>query len=358
MSVDPRFGSRRETAERAAYWLLTLQSEELTAAQRAELIDWLRESPQHISELLRALTLQRNLARFKGWHRVLPADDPDVSRVVMRLDVPDGTAVYRRLRHRSRVIGLMAASVAVLSILGAWIFTRLDRTVLTTQFAERREVTLVDGSVVELAPDSEVVVRYRVHERLLTLDHGEALFHVAKNPERPFIVQAAETRVRAVGTVFNVQRGDQGVSVTVVEGRVTVSQQHAPQAAEPESGAGVTPLMLSADEQVTISPRGAATTVRKVHGAAVTSWTRGQLTFDNETIGEIARRFNLYNGIQIRVVDPALGARRISGVFRANDPESFVALVEALTNRDAARRDGDVITLGVPAKNSGPGRQP
>ena len=117
-------------------------------------------------------------------------------------------------------------------------------------------MTLADGSVVDLAPESELVVRYRSRERLIALNHGEALFHVAKNPGRPFIVQAALTSVRAVGTVFNVERGDQGVSVTVVEGRVAVSQQMAPHAAHSTAESAASALSLGADEQVSISPAG------------------------------------------------------------------------------------------------------
>lgn len=343
--------SRRETAERAALWLLTLQSEELSAAQREELIDWLRESPQHISELLRILTLQRGLARFKGWHKMEPVGAPDASSVVTWLELPAGAARPRPSRRRLHAPTLIAAAVAGLVLIGGWLFTRLDRVVLSTQLAERRATTLADGSVVELAPDSEVVVLYHDHERLITLKHGEALFHVAKSPERPFIVQAAETRVRAVGTVFNVQSGDQGVSVTVVEGRVAVSQQklRPPSGATPE--APMVPLMLNADEQVSISPSGRATTVRQVRSGAVASWTNGQLVFENETIGEIARRFNLYNRIQIRVIDASLAARRISGVFKADDPESFVALVEAVADAHVVHREVDVIMLGVPTKS-------
>lgn len=351
MTADLPSPNRRETAERAAFWLLTLQSEELSATQRAQMIDWLRESPQHVSELLRILTLQRGLARFKGWREMQPTESADTSSVVTWLEAPGGPMRPRPPRRRRRALMLIAAGVAGLLFLGSWALTRLDRTVLSTQLAERRETTLADGSVVDLAPDSEVVVRYRSRERLITLEHGEALFHVAKNTERPFIVQAAETRVRALGTVFNVQRGDQGVSVTVVEGKVTVSQRQAQQPAGSVAGAAVVPLILSADEQVSISPLGHATNVRQVRSGAVASWTSGRLVFDNETIGEIARRFNLYNKIQIKIVDPTLAARRISGVFKSDDPESFIALVEAIADAHVVRRELDIVTLGVPTKS-------
>jgi transmembrane sensor len=231
-------------------------------------------------------------------------------------------------------------------------YTRLDQTVLRTQLGERREITLADSSLVDLAPDSELVVRYRSRERLIVLNHGQALFHVAKNASRPFVVQAALTRVRAVGTVFNVERGEQGVSITVVEGRVAVSQQTAPQAANSPAEFCAMSLCLGADEQVSISPAGRATSVRKVQSATEVGWASGQLVFDNETIAEIARRFNLYNRTQIQVLDADLAARRISGIFRVGDPESFVAFVQSVAGAQVAQRDSNHIALGSLAQSN------
>jgi transmembrane sensor len=353
MTSDAQIESRRRIADEAALWLLTLQSEVLTEAQRAEFVDWLRASPLHISELLWACQVQRNLAAWKGWQHIAPLEDAGSDRVVSLLEKLQVVRPRRTWHHRLRGGLLLAAGVAAVCLLGVLMFTWLGPTVLTTQLGERREVTLADGSVVDLAPGSELVVRYRSHERLVALNHGEALFHVAKNPTRPFIVQAAATRVRAVGTVFNVERGDRGVSVTVVEGRVAVSQQpvaHSPNSAtEP----GATALSLGADEQVSISPAGRATPVRKVQSEAEVGWASGQLVFENETVAEIARRFNLYNRTQIQVLDPELAAQRISGMFRASDPGSFVAFVRLVTGAKVAQRDSEHITLGSPQQNSG-----
>ncbi len=349
MNPEEHPDSPQQIAERAAYWLVTLQSEELTPQKRAQLIDWLRASPQHISELLRTLMLQRDLARFKGWHRIGPLAEPAAPHIVTRLDVPRRHAPVPPVAPRVRLTVLVAAGVVLVCALGIWLSTHLRQTVLATQRAERREVTLADGSVVDLAPDSEVVVRYRARERLLTLEHGEALFHAADNAQRPFIVQAAETRVRALGTVFDVRCGDQAVSVTVVEGRVSVARRHRLGASNPHAGHRTLPITLSANEEVTIPAQGLPATVRRVRSAVIASWASGELAFDNQTINDIVHRFNLYNRLQIRVLDPALGTRRLSGVFDADDPQSFVALVEAVTHAPAIRRNPDLITLGVSA---------
>jgi transmembrane sensor len=344
---------RRRAADQAALWLLTLQSEVLSAAQRAEFIDWLRESPLHISEMLWACQLQRHLAAFKGWDNVEGIDASQAAKVVDLLESETVVAPDHPARPRLRNGLLLAAGIAAVCLLGAVVFARFDQTVLRTQLGERREMTLADGSVVDLAPDSELVLRYRSYERLIALNHGEALFHVARSPGRPFIVEAALTRVRAVGTVFNVESGEQGVSVTVVEGRVAVSQQPAPRATDSSAGAGSSSLSLGADEQVSISPAGRATAVRRVQSKNEVGWASGQLVFENETVAEIARRFNLYNRTQIRVLDSDLGTRRISGMFRASDPGSFVAFVRSIAGAQVAQPDSNHITLGSPAQSSG-----
>ena len=353
MTSEAQIESRRRIADQAAFWLLTLQSDILSTTQRAEFVDWLRASPLHISELLWACQVQRNLAAWKGWRHVAPLDDARSDKVVGLLESLQVCQPRRPWRHPSRGRLLLASGVAAVCLLGVLIFTWVGPTVLTTQLGERREMTLADGSVVDLAPGSELVVRYHSHERFFALNHGEALFHVARNPSRPFIVQAALTRVRAVGTVFNVERGDRGVSITVVEGRVAVSQQPAPHAANSAPESGPTALSLGVDEQVSISPEGRATAVRKVQSEAEVGWASGQLVFENETIAEIARRFNLYNRTQIQVLDTALAAQRISGMFRASDPQSFVAFVRVVTGATVAQRDVEHITLGSLQQNNG-----
>jgi transmembrane sensor len=339
---------RRRVAEQAAFWVLTLQDEAASPAERAALIDWLRESPLHISELLRALQLHSDLTNFKDWHQI-PRLTERPPAGIGRLPDHEHIRSGRRPPRRLWSAGILAAGIAALCVLGLLGVMRWDTTVLRTQPGERREMTLADGSLVDLAPDSEVAVRYRAHERLITLRHGEALFHVASNPERPFIVLAALTRVRAVGTVFNVESGEQGVSVTVVEGRVAVSRESTVRPSTPGAPAAAGTLFLGADENVSISPAGRATAVHKVSSQAAVAWASGQLVFHDETIAEIARRFNLHNRVQIQVPDAGLAARRLSGVFQATDPESFVAFLQSVADVQVTRSDPTHVTLAMPA---------
>jgi transmembrane sensor len=204
--------------------------------------------------------------------------------------------------------------------------------IIRTQLGERREMALADGSEVALAPGSEIRVEFSATRRLIRLDHGEAFFHVSKDPARPFLVDSNHARARALGTSFSVaERGDAAV-VTVTEGRVAVSMGTA------------APVALSSNQQVTISVKGAAP-VRQIDGRVELAWSQGQLVFDNETVAAVVLRFNNYNQMKIRVTDAALAARPVSGVFRATDPESFVAFLESVAGAKARKNGTDEMLI-------------
>jgi transmembrane sensor len=342
MNLDK--GTRLRTAERAAHWLVAFRSGDLSGPERTAFIDWLRESPLHVSEMLHACRVHRDLTGFGGWKRILPFTKDAASQVVDLLPRIVNQPPPSRCPRRAGMA--IAACLLSAAILAPFAISWLSESTWQTQLGERREVTLGDGSVVSLAPMSRIRVRYERNQRLISLVRGEALFHVAKDANRPFIVQAARARVRAVGTVFNVERSDNGVSITVVEGRVAVTDQQERRAMTAGANAGGKRVSLGADEQLVVSANGQMNPVRKVRGSAEIGWATGQLEFDNEPIRDIVRRFNGYNKVQIQVTDSALADRRVGGIFSARDPESFVSFVAAAGGVAVSRPQPNLIILG------------
>ena len=351
MSGDSQQARRLRAASEAARWLMLLQIGELSGEQRSEFIDWLRESPLHVAEMLHMCRQHRDLLAFTKWRQIAqvaaPAQDAMVVPFPMQHLEPPG----RIEKHRQRRPLLIAAGVAMLALIGALLLVDAHQSAVRTQAGERREITLVDGSVVDLAPNSDLRVRFDLKQRFVSLERGEALFHVAKNPSRPFIVEAGDTRVRAVGTAFSVARKSTQVSVTVVEGRVTVSQTPSlVRRLRSTSSSGPAEVALGADQQVVFSPAQGAAPVQQVKGEVEIAWSNGYLLFDNESVGKIAERFNSYNRVQIRILDPELAKRKVSGMFKATDPESFAAFVESEIG-PRVQRDPDVIVLGAPQRS-------
>jgi transmembrane sensor len=346
MTLESDIESERRIAEQAAFWLLTLQAEELTPEQRADLVKWLCESSRHVSALFRVCQLQRDLSHFGKWRRIAPLHAAPPSRI-MRL-VPRRSASGPLPRGRTGGRAAVLAVALAASCVAAWLLIAPPgQRQFGTQAGERREITLADGSVMDLSPDTAVAVRYRTHARLIDLERGEALFHVAKNRDRPFIVASASTRVRAVGTVFRVQRTTSNVRVTVVEGLVAVSE-------EPRGWHSITPLRpslpllsLSANEEVSINLAGVVSPVHWVEATtAGAAPGANQLLFQDQTVADIARRFNLHNQVKIEISDPVLAARRISGIFRADDPQSFVAFLQVAADVQVSQLDPTHVLLG------------
>lgn len=309
---------RRRVNEEATEWLLQLQGTEMSRTQREAFVDWLRESPLHVAEMLRVASVHGALEQFESWARIATADSGKDEVVIALHADPDVGSGRSRWRRRTWPI---AAAVAGLALATALLWAPMRGQVMETARGERREVVLADGSVVQIDPESRLRVRFEENTRRVVLDAGRALFRVTKNPARPFLVEADSTTVRAVGTAFGVERKETGVVVTVSEGKVAIEKRGTAQAAR----------FLTANEQVTVVSSSSAAPVRKVDSARVLAWAEGRLNFENTPIREVVAQFNRYNTIQLRVEDEELASRPISGVFNAANPQGFIDFVEATT---------------------------
>jgi len=250
---------RRRAAEEAAGWWVTLQVDEVPEFQRREFVDWLRESPVHIAEILRVAQVHGALERFERWAHVpmsLRESDPDDTNIISlgeRASLPEVGASSRtgdplsgshepamRLQRMWRTTKWVAMAAG---ILGAVLFTDflMERTrgqVIATGRAERREVVLTDESLVQVDPNTRLHVRYSKQGRDIFLEHGRAVFHVSKNHRRPFFVHSNGTMVRAVGTAFGVEHVGAATIVTVAEGKVSVSSEPGRKPLTPIQGPG------------------------------------------------------------------------------------------------------------------------
>ena len=214
------------------------------------------------------------------------------------------------------LVGGAAAGLVVAAGGAIWLSRFLRQESYSTNIGETKEVVLSDGSMVTLNTNSQIQVDYNKARRQIRLVQGEALFDVAKNKKRPFIVTAADTQVRAVGTSFTVRLlPQQPVQVLVREGVVEIKRPQVPQAS---------PVRLAANT-LAVAPPEAPIATEPVAEPQVTrnlAWREGRIAFDNETLANAAREFSRYSDVQIRV--PAeLENQTITGLFVSTDPVGF-----------------------------------
>ncbi len=335
--------------EEAADWLVEFSAGDVDAGARQRFDTWLRTSPEHVRTYLELVPIWEEGA--------LPPPHPDagpdaliaLARSVDNIipltpktgDVAQPAASSAAGLPRRR--GAIAASAVLACLAGgilAWLMLARNPP-YTTQVGEQRSIALPDGSLIELNARSSVRVRFTSHERAVELLEGQALFRAAKDLARPFIVASDGTRVRAVGTEFDVNRKKTGTTVTVLEGRVTVVRA-AEEGASLPAAQPSTPseILVSSGEQVTIT---AAATPRltRANLATATAWTQRRLVFDASTLSDVVEEFNRYNVHRLVIRDATLQSFPISASFSSTDPASLVRFLQAQPGISVVERDDE-----------------
>ena len=322
---------RRRALEEAAAWLVRSQSNALTSEDRTALTDWLRESPLHVAAMLRVSHTDHALASFDAWDSI-PVEPTTGDDAVVEWPSSAPSQKPVQVRSAPRRLAAAALAVALIGVLVSvmWWQGLIDGPVFRTSTGERRDVALPDGSTLRLGPQTRVRVQLTRSERRVALEAGEAVFKVAKDAARPFLVEAGLTRVRAVGTEFGVEKREGGVLVTVAEGRVAVSQSQPSVSGSANAPNANAVIALAAGEQLSVPPEGAPRgSIRKVDTANSLAWANGRLIFDNDSLATVVDRFNQYNSVQIRITDQQLATRRISGSFDATDLDSLLGFLHS-----------------------------
>jgi transmembrane sensor len=185
----------------------------------------------------------------------------------------------------------------------------------------RRDITLADGSLVQLDVDSEISVTFSARVRQIVLVNGRALFDVAHDATRPFVVSAGHSHTTALGTHFQVQREGHEVLVTLAEGSVAVM-----------SDAEESPWRetLTPGEQISSTTDGQVHEKRAVDAQVVTSWSRGRLVFRGTPLGEALKEVNRYGNRKVRLGDPDLADLAVGGNFIAGETDLIVSAFAAV----------------------------
>jgi transmembrane sensor len=407
--MDRQVRSKMNTQiyEEACAWFVECRAGDLDDSARREFDRWLRKSPEHLSSYIEIAAIWNEgplLDPKAKWsvdmlirHALDAGDDnvvplpsagvatanrfsaeetPRTESAQASTPVRAQGAAHRRAWTTGWRRFAIAASIAVLTILGgALVMLELSAPIFATVLGEQRSIQFEDGSTVELNSRSKIRVKYTKQERDVELIDGQALFHVAHDATRPFIVAVGAMRVRAVGTQFDVYKRSNGTVVTVVEGRVAVystpqealgrgpavpapgqtptpsgsasprkqvtehsSYASTSSASTPQDGAALpnpqrlevtsgSSFLMTAGEQVTVTAETARRTANP-NIAGATAWREREIVFEAASLSDVAEEFNRYNQRQLVIKDPTLYGFHISGVFSSTDPDSLIKFLQ------------------------------
>lgn len=335
MSALPLHPDDRRVRREAAAWLVK-HDRGLTAGEQDEFFQWLAADPQHGAWYSRHRGGWNRLDGIAAWRPEHSAEpNPDVLARPLRIPAwirPASVALAACV-----VLGLSVALWPGRELVPA---TAAPLAVqATTGGYERRQ--LEDGSVLELNHGATVDVNFSPGERRIALRGGEALFTVARDTRRPFVVRAGGVEVRAVGTAFNVRLASGEVEVLVTEGRVQV----APPSAPPTASA---PLVSAGERAVVALTANAVPQISRASAqqlARVRAWQPQLLDFSSTPLAEVIAELNRRNRVQLVLEHPASAAVPIVASIRSDNLEGFVNLVAAAAGLQAERRGDYEIAL-------------
>lgn len=296
------------TAEAAARWFAHLQGDAATDEDWLAFERWLQVSPAHARayESLERLWVDLDyapLARELGGRPLRAARRPSPLR-------PSAHGPGRRVWIGAAAA--IAASLAVVVGLGLQPGATASQT-YETPAGQTRDVTLADGSHIRLNAASKITVSLGRHARRVEMGDAEAVFDVAHDARRPFLIGVGDRQIRVVGTEFNLRHRDDEVDLTVRRGIVEVRPANAPQAA---------PTRVTVGQELTHTDGQAGQLLKIADPAQSFAWTNGQLIYKDQPLSEVAadlsRRFN----VPVRTADAKTAALRFSGVLVTdNEPD-------------------------------------
>lgn len=306
--------------DQAAAWFARLRSGELTPQDRIAFDRWL-DLPHNAVAYARVEATWERAERLQATPLAISAR-PE----------PNPAAQWTR---RAAVLGVVTLGGAA-----GWRWFSAPE-VFETALGERKRAMLADGSIVELNTGSRLKVDFTTRRRAVGLLKGEALFQVAKDPARPFIVAAGEAQFRAIGTAFNVRLREHLVEMTVTEGVVQVVGAGANAIASPGRG-----LTVAAGQAAVVGP--GAIAEMPLDPAALqrrVAWRDGVIELRGETLEQAVAEFNRYRTAKLVVGDPTLAGLRVGGTFGTDEAEKFLGALRSGFNVRTVQGEGGTTYL-------------
>lgn len=290
-------------------WFLDLKARPDCRQTEQDFQAWLSRSPLHETAWDQAL---------QAWK--LLGEVPPVYEHVWR-PTSSVTSLPQRRRWRQWTVGagLALAASALILLAGPSLLIRWQADHITGT-AESRTLKLGDGTVIEMGGDSAIATEITASVRRVTLLSGEAFFDVAHDALRPFTVDAGGVAIAVLGTAFDVQLADNETTVELARGTVAISY------AGPEHKGN---FELSPGEMAAIDRRTGAVERSVIAPEDIAAWRSGRMFVNDITVSAAVERLQRYHQAWISVPDPALAARRVTGLYDLKNPDSALeALVK------------------------------
>lgn len=268
-----------------------------TPEQRCAFQDWLARSPAHQQAYQEIEAFWQQL----GGLETIAQPQLEAARAY-------ASDTQRSQRCLPRQTLALAASVLLMVLAVPSVQLCLDNGSYRTAKGDQTHIALSDGTQIDLNTDTEVRVSYTLFSRTVKLEHGEALFTVKHDADKPFEVVVADSRIRDIGTQFNVYRQGNRVAVTVLEGEVKVIQNQSKDQ-----------QVLTAGMQFTYGQGRQHLLANLGDYKDAVAWREGRIVFKGQRLGVVLEQLARYHAVKLTTGNARLQSLKVSGSFSTSD---------------------------------------
>lgn len=331
--------------DEAVAWFTRLRSSDVSSDDRKVYQEWLIADESHQKAYQTVAREWAGLDNLDDWAR----------SELLQLNLK-ATLVQRR-RKSLWVTGFATAATLVVAVALLPLWQEGPGRYETVK-GEQREISLADGSRLNLNTAAAVEVQFDADVRQLTLTQGEGVFDVEHDSRRPFVVLAGKNKVIALGTRFSVKHLNGGdIQITVLDGRVAVvpieqSVQRAVKRFSEKSSSmkkatditQLDSLLLEADQQTRVSVDGQFSSLLKVSAASETAWLEGKLIFDNTPLREVVEELSRYVPGQVHV-DQGVPDHPVTGIIYIRSEETMLELLSQVVPVTPVKQSASLTVL-------------
>jgi transmembrane sensor len=335
--------ARLNRLQQASEWLLRMENPDRTEEDVNEWLRWCDADPHNLAAFEAFQKDWRDLDALKASAGAQESARPSSSVSDPLVREADRRPIPRVRRWRVMLPLGLATGVVLVALTVSLLTRQRALSIPSQQVAAsetNRAATLPDGSRVILSAQTSLNVDFNGPKRNLDLSAGEAYFKVQHDRRHPFVVQAGDISVTAVGTAFDVRREPNRITVTVEEGVVEIAGSTFAKIGLP------TTWRAEAGYQLTYSSDGRTAMISSVDTSSALKWRSGELAYVWEPLGAVIEDLNRYSQHKVIIKDPAIAGLRFTGtVFTASLGDWVKAIEQSYPVRADSAANGDIVLV-------------
>ena len=238
----------------------------------------------------------------------------------------------RSINSRKVLRWVAAAIFLITAGLGLFKYFQPGEPFIETRYAEIKNESLPDGSLVTLNADSKLTYGKTWNEKgdREVWVSGEAFFEVKKTEQlSKFIVHAGNFDIIVTGTEFNVVNRNGKTNVLLKEGSVIVRTTN-----------GTETTMKPGDFVEFTNDRIQSKAAKDIQ---VLAWKDRKFIFEKTPMKEVGTSISELYGVEVRFGDDAVAADSISGILPNDNLDVFLELLQTTYNYEIIKSNQDIL---------------